>query len=86
MENQITGANSKNSSRVIYNINLEAKSAFSIKKISGKISEKNLKGVIIYDNIISDSVLIKDGKTFTIRFAKYNMETGAENTSNPKNC
>lgn len=86
MENQITGANSENSNRMIYNINLEAKSAFRIEKISGKINKKNLKGKIIYDNIISDSILIKGGNIFTIRFEKYNMEAETEKYSNPKTC
>ncbi len=86
MENQMTGANSENSNRMIYNINLEAKAAFSIEKISGKINKKNLKGKIIYDNIISDSILVKDGNIFTIRFEKYNMEAETEKYSNPKTC
>lgn len=86
MENQITGANSENSSRMIYNINLEAKSAFNLKKITGKINEKNLKGKIIYNNTISDSAMIRDGNTFTIRFEKYNTEPVPENSSNSKVC
>ncbi len=84
MENQITGANSENSSRMIYNINLEAKSAFGIKKISGKINEVNLKGNIIYNNTISDSVITQSGKFFTIRFEKYEMEPGSKKCSGSK--
>lgn len=84
MENQISGANSENSYRMIYNINLEAKSAFTIKKISGKINGINLKGTIIYNNTISDSVIIQSEKKFTMRFEKYNMEPEPENKSNSK--
>ena len=79
MENQISGANSESNSRIIYDINLQSMRRFNLKDIRGKINGKNLQGKIIYNNAISDSMIIENGNNFIIRFAKYNNEAKVEN-------
>lgn len=91
MENQISGANSENNSRIIYNINLQSIRLFSLKHIRGKINRENLRGRIIYNNVISDSMIIENGNSFIIRFEKYSNEAKVKTdndsqTPPPKKC
>ena len=79
MENPITGANSENNNRAIYDITFVAKSTFSLKKITGEVNEKTLSGKIIYNNTISDSAIINNGSSFTLRFENYSRKLRLEN-------
>lgn len=80
MENQVSGANSENSSRTIYNITFHSESGFVIKKIKGKINGTSLEGKVIYSNTVSDSIMIRNGDSFTVRFEKHNIQSEPENT------
>ncbi|MEP6584044.1 MAG: hypothetical protein ABJA90_07245 [Ginsengibacter sp.] len=78
-ENEITGANSEKSNRVIYNISLEAKRTFILKKILGMVGATNMEGKIIYNNTVTDSTTINNGDNFIIRFISYSGENLVEN-------
>ncbi len=79
MEHHVSGANSENNSRTIYNVTFHAGNGFVIKKIKGKFNGASLPGKVIYSNTVSDSIMIKDGDSFTVRFEKYNIQPAPEN-------
>ena len=79
MQQQVSGANSENSSSTIYNVTFHAENDLVIKKIKGKINGISLGGKIIYSNTISDSMVIRDGDSFIVRFEKYNTQSAPEN-------
>ena len=79
MELQVSGANSENTNRTIYNISFHAERDFVIKKIKGRINETSLGGKVIYSNTVSDNIMIRDGDSFTVRFEKYNTQSALEN-------